>query len=181
MASMQAKLRQLISEDHPNRSLLLLAGFSAAFVALKHEFTPYMAADRSLSKEVGSNADLKEEDALYIPSTLSGDDYRSLATSLDLGGGNCKWQPPRYEVPEEMDFYKTVVAGYPSGDKRMIWLQMEALSGWPAKDEWVSAHEVVLCEVILGSFFSNILLYTFLMQDFAYMGITNHPFIKVQS
>ena len=32
----------------------------------------------------------------------------------------------------------------------MIWLQMEALAGWPAKDEW----------------------------DFAYMGMSNHPFIK---
>ena len=55
---------------------------------------------------------------------------RRLATSLNLGGGDCKWQPPIYEVPEDIDFYKTLIAGYPSGDKRMIWLQMEALAGW---------------------------------------------------
>lgn len=40
--------------------------------------------------------------------------------------------------------------GYPSGDKRMIFIQMEALTGWPAKDEW----------------------------DFEYLGDSNHPFIK---
>ena len=32
----------------------------------------------------------------------------------------------------------------------MIFTQMEALTGWPAKDEW----------------------------DFKFMGMTNHPFIK---
>jgi len=50
--------------------------------------------------------------------------------SLDLGGGNCKWGPPDYEVPEEIDFHKTLIAGFPSGDKRMIFVQMEALTGW---------------------------------------------------
>ncbi|KAL9178303.1 hypothetical protein ACHAXT_001731 [Thalassiosira profunda] len=75
---------------------------------------------------------------------------RERKLSLNLGNGNCKWQPPTYEVPEEIDFQKTLVAGYPSGDKRMVFLQMEALSGWPAKDEW----------------------------DFAYGGDSNHPFIK---
>lgn len=50
--------------------------------------------------------------------------------SLDLGGGRCKWQPPVYEVPGDISFHKTVIAGYPSGDKRMIFVQMEALTGW---------------------------------------------------
>ena len=70
--------------------------------------------------------------------------------SLDLGGGNCKWQPPAYEVPDSIDFKKTIIAGYLSGDKRMIFVQMEALTGWPAKDEW----------------------------DFEFLGMSNHPFIK---
>ena len=43
-----------------------------------------------------------------------------------------------------------MVAGYPSGDKRLTFVQMEALTGLAAKDEW----------------------------DFAYLGITNEPFIK---
>jgi hypothetical protein len=59
-------------------------------------------------------------------------------------------QPPVYEVPEDINFYKTIIAGFPSGDKRMTYVQMEALSGWPAKDEW----------------------------DFEHLGMSNHPFIK---
>jgi hypothetical protein len=37
---------------------------------------------------------------------------------------------PDYDVPTSIDFHKTVIAGYPSGDKRMIFMQMEALTGW---------------------------------------------------
>mmetsp|Transcript_10017 Transcript_10017/g.18259 ORF Transcript_10017/g.18259 Transcript_10017/m.18259 type:complete len:596 (+) Transcript_10017:38-1825(+) len=85
---------------------------------------------------------------IYIPPSLDAANQRRL--SLDLGNGNCKWQPPTYDVPESIDFHKTIIAGFPSGDKRMIFIQMEALAGWPAKDEW----------------------------DFEYKGITNHPFIK---
>lgn len=85
---------------------------------------------------------------LFIPASLDPDRVRTL--SLDMGDGNCKWTPPVYEVPEDIDFHKTLVAGYPSGDKRMAYLQMEALAGLPAKDEW----------------------------DFAYQGQSNHPFIK---
>mmetsp|Transcript_35051 Transcript_35051/g.73945 ORF Transcript_35051/g.73945 Transcript_35051/m.73945 type:complete len:524 (+) Transcript_35051:2-1573(+) len=85
---------------------------------------------------------------IYIPPSLDAANQRRL--SLDLGNGNCKWQPPTYNVPESIDFHKTIIAGFPSGDKRMIFIQMEALAGWPAKDEW----------------------------DFEYKGITNHPFIK---
>jgi len=85
---------------------------------------------------------------VYIPASLEENIQRML--SLDLGNGDCLWQPPAYDVPNNIDFHKTVIAGYPSGDKRMIFLQMEALTGWPAKDEW----------------------------DFKYLGITNHPFIK---
>ena len=56
--------------------------------------------------------------------------------SVYLGNGKCKWQPPDYDVPDNIDFYKTVIAGFPSGDKRLTFIQMEALTGWPAKDEW---------------------------------------------
>ena len=62
----------------------------------------------------------------------------------------CKWEPPVYDVPDDLPFYKTLIAGFPSCDKRMTFTQMEALTGWPARDEW----------------------------DFFYEGPTNHPFIK---
>ena len=56
--------------------------------------------------------------------------------SLNLGDGKCKWTPPQYDVPTDIDFYKLLVAGYPSGDKRLTYVQLEALSGLPARDEW---------------------------------------------
>ena len=62
----------------------------------------------------------------------------------------CKWEPPEYDIPDEIDWYKTVVVGFPSGDKRMAFMQMEALTGWAAKDEWA----------------------------YTYCGMSNHPFIK---
>ena len=43
---------------------------------------------------------------LHLPATLDLQSQRAL--SLNLGGGNCRWQPPVYTVPEEIDFYKTV-------------------------------------------------------------------------
>ena len=50
--------------------------------------------------------------------------------TIDLGNGLCEWQPPIYDIPEEIDFYKTAIVGFPSGDKRMIFVQMEALTNW---------------------------------------------------
>ena len=70
--------------------------------------------------------------------------------SLDLGGGKCKWTPPIYNVPDNIEFTKTIIAGFPSGDKRLTFVQMEALTGLSARDEW----------------------------DFEYLGMTNQPFIK---
>ena len=86
--------------------------------------------------------------SLSIPPSLDGETQRRL--SLNLGGGACKWQPPEYEVPNNIEFYKTLIAGFPSCDKRMTFTQMEALTGWPARDEW----------------------------DFVFYGMKNHPFIK---
>jgi len=70
--------------------------------------------------------------------------------SVNLGGGKCIWKPPLYDVPNDLNFTKTVIAGFPSGDKRMTYVQMEALSGLSARDEW----------------------------DFEFLGMTNQPFIK---
>lgn len=56
--------------------------------------------------------------------------------SLYLGGGKCLWQPPTYDIPTNITFTKTLVAGFPSGDKRVTYVQMEALTGLSARDEW---------------------------------------------
>ena len=45
--------------------------------------------------------------------------------SISLGNGNCRWRPPEYDIPTDIDFYKTVIAGYPSGDKRLTFIQLE--------------------------------------------------------
>lgn len=70
--------------------------------------------------------------------------------SIDLGGGTCEWQPPRYFIPEDEQWDKTLIVGFPSGDKRLVFLQMEALTGWTTEDEWA----------------------------FTIGNLTNHPFIK---
>ena len=77
---------------------------------------------------------------------------RFLRGSINLGGGNCKCQTPGYDIPDESQesFYKIFITRFPSGNKRMTFIQMETLTGLHAKDE----------------------------QDFAYLGMTKHPFIK---
>ena len=70
--------------------------------------------------------------------------------SIDLGDGDCEWAEPITEVPDELDLWKTLLVGFPSGDKRMAYVQMEALSGLPSKDDW----------------------------DFVFNGYSNAPFIK---
>ena len=70
--------------------------------------------------------------------------------SLHLGGGDCIWEPPASTVSPDIDFHKLLIAGFPSGDKRMTFVQMEALTGLPSKDDW----------------------------DFVFNGYTNAPFIK---
>ena len=76
------------------------------------------------------NLEGKVLNEIFVPTDLGIERQRYL--SLDLGNGDCKWQPPKYDVPNQnfIDFHKTVVAGFPSGDKRMIYIQMEALTGW---------------------------------------------------
>jgi len=70
--------------------------------------------------------------------------------SIDLGGGQCKWTAPIYDVPTDTKFFKTLIAGFPSGDKRLTFVQMEALTGLSTRDEW----------------------------DFEFLGATNQPFVK---
>lgn len=130
-------------------NFILLMMTASLFIMVHDELTKaqsYYSRETSVSNSTQAQLYSKSGEAVSDPNNPN----RRLATSLDLGGGDCLWQPPQYEVPENIDFYKTLIAGYPSGDKRMIWLQMEALAGWPAKDEW----------------------------DFAFIGMSNHPFIK---
>ena len=96
----------------------------------------------------GPGLGLNKKRVVRIPPSLDISTQRRL--SLNLGGGACEWEPPEYDVPTDISFFKTVIAGFPSCDKRMTFTQMEALTGWPARDEW----------------------------DFIYKGPSNHPFIK---
>jgi len=134
----------MMSRKHLIKAPVLLLGLVlvAIFAVVKNEIpTPL------LYRTLRGEAKYYSTD-VFIPPSLDVDSQRLL--SLDLGGGSCKWQPPKYNVPEELDLHKTLIAGFPSGDKRMIYVQMEALTGWPAKDEW----------------------------DFEFSGMSNHPFIK---
>jgi hypothetical protein len=70
--------------------------------------------------------------------------------SLYLGDGDCKWEPPNTDVDPDLDLHKILLAGFPSGDKRMAFVQMEALTGLPSKDDW----------------------------DYVFNGYSNAPFIK---
>jgi hypothetical protein len=88
---------------------------------------------------------------LYIGSNKKGNsNNRNLSANntnnecLDL------WEPPNHDIPDDIDWFKTLVVGYPSGDKRLAFMQYEGLTGWAARDEW--AYEA--------------------------FGMTNHPFIK---
>eukprot|EP01082_Thalassiosira_pseudonana_P014238 g12977.t1 g12977 contig7:587793-589625(-) len=71
----------------------------------------------------GSSSNRNTE-KVHSPSGVDGTDRR---LSLNLGGGDCEWQPPVYNVPTNIDFHKTLIAGYPSGDKRMIFYRWKLL------------------------------------------------------
>ena len=65
-----------------------------------------------------------------------------------FGNGQCLWEPPTYDVPENITFTKTLVAGFPTGDKRLTFVQMEALTGLSARDEWDFAFLVSILHLI---------------------------------
>ncbi len=79
---------------------------------------------------------------------------KSRRLSLNLGNGTCEWVAAiqHYDegFPADTQFKKTIIAGYPSGDKRLTYAQLEGLTGLSARDEW----------------------------DFKFLGMTNQPFIK---
>jgi hypothetical protein len=120
--------------------------------------------------------DYTEHHSLFIPHSLSHEDGRRL--SIDLGGGACEWTLPEYDVPANINFHKTVIAGYPSGDKRMIFLQMEALTGW--RKLWLSPNSYLFTETMKS--FVLTARDTFVAAkdewDFWGLGMSNHPFIK---
>ena len=117
--------------------------------------------------------------------------------SIDLGGGACLWQPPEYDVPSELDFHKTIIAGFPSGDKRMIFGQMEALTGWRkfcvgtmmlisnvlcVVQTWLTFYSSVYIHLSTSFHLYELVLHTFSAAkdewDFEFLGDSNHPFIK---
>ena len=51
-----------------------------------------------------TNSDINKAIDVYIPPDLDPQSQRRL--SLNLGNGNCQWQPPVYEVSNELDFHK---------------------------------------------------------------------------
>ena len=122
---------------------------------------------------------------LHTPPSLSSD-QGSRALSINLGGGDCLWLPPVYDVPAEIDFHKTIIAGYPSGDKRMIFIQMDALTGWRKFTcQCDTLYKCWLCHLISALSILTTLAICWLTReaakdewDFEYLGTSNHPFVK---
>jgi len=104
-------------------------------------------SSRWLSIEEGDDQQNEEFGRLLLHITNS---TRTRGLSINLGDGECMWTAPTYDIPTDIQFFKTLIAGYPSGDKRLAFVQMEALTGLSARDEW----------------------------DFKFLGITNQPFVK---
>mmetsp|Transcript_11454 Transcript_11454/g.16684 ORF Transcript_11454/g.16684 Transcript_11454/m.16684 type:complete len:689 (-) Transcript_11454:183-2249(-) len=91
---------------------------------------------------------------LWYNAEVTGGLIKARKLSLNLGDGKCEWvaaiQHNDVGFPTEANLTKTIIAGYPSGDKRQTFIQLEALTGLSARDEW----------------------------DFKFLGMTNQPFIK---
>ena len=56
--------------------------------------------------------------------------------SINIGGGKCKFMPPSYTANESVTYFKTLIAGYPGGSKRIVYNQFEGLTGLSVNDEW---------------------------------------------
>ena len=85
--------------------LLVAAAAQIAFVVVL-QLSSYVNNDSPYFLRVEVAQTEAEGAELHLPATLDLQSQRAL--SLNLGGGNCRWQPPVYTVPEEIDFYKTV-------------------------------------------------------------------------
>ena len=125
---------------------------------------------------------------LHVPHSLSLADGRALSTNL--GGGNCKWEAPIHDVPKELNFHKTLIAGFPSGDKRMIFIQMEALTGWGEFicQMWYYAVWYTAGTSLTSTALPMTLKTCWLTRsaakdewDFEYLGMSNYPFIKANN
>ena len=114
--------------------LSVLAVYALANVAISNHSSMYHD-DRDVA-----TLHSQTESAIEMPRALS----------VDLGDGRCRYEHPIEVVPDWWDLHKTLIAGFPGGGKKMVYMQMEALSGMPAKDEW----------------------------DFKIIGMSNDPFIK---
>lgn len=66
-----------------------------------------------------------------------------------LGPGQCKYTEPK-SLDANVTIDKTLIIGFPSGDKRIVFTQMEGLTGLKTQDSW----------------------------DLEYAGMTNDPFVK---
>ena len=112
---------------------------------------------------------------VHIPPSVNEDVRRNLQNmdggATYLGGTGpdaCRWEAPADPSLLEGKTWakKTLIAGFPSCDKRMTFAQMEALTGWPARDEWDFCTE--------HSYGRNENRVTLPLPG----GYTNHPFIK---
>ena len=90
--------------------------------------------------------------AVLIPSDSYSARRFLVGNAANNGSEECLglWEPANHEIPEDIEWFRTLVVGFPSGDKRLAFMQLEGLTKWAARDEW--AYEA--------------------------FGMTNNPFIK---
>ena len=120
---MNAILRILASK---RRALSVLLVIAAVGSLVRDDLTSAVISQSLKWQTSYANVKVAQPEAeVHVPALLDLQSQRTL--SLNLGGGMCKWQPPVYTVPDDIDFYKTVIAGFPSGDKRMIFVQVSEL------------------------------------------------------
>mmetsp|Transcript_18541 Transcript_18541/g.21397 ORF Transcript_18541/g.21397 Transcript_18541/m.21397 type:complete len:712 (+) Transcript_18541:74-2209(+) len=115
---------------------------------------PMRVLTRSKKKVIGLTVALATILSLWYDEAMIQSLKKARRLSLNLGNGECEWVAAiQYDdngFPTNQDFHKTIIAGYPGGDKRITFTQLEALTGLSARDEW----------------------------EFAFLGMTNQPFIK---
>ena len=109
--------------------------------------------NRSKKKVIGLTVALASILSLWYDEAMI-QSLKARRLSLNFGNGTCEWVAAiQYDdngFPTNQEFHKTIIAGYPGGDKRITFTQLEGLTGLSARDEW----------------------------EFAFLGMTNQPFIK---
>ena len=76
----------------------------------KRGFTASFLIGLALVSIIVYDRDLKYYKQVF---EMLGRDHRRI--SINLGDGNCEWTAPIRQPPTEIDFHKTLIAGYPSG------------------------------------------------------------------